>query len=226
MRKINRIINVVLIFMLFLGGGIAYSSDISCLRVPLIDDKREEEALKTLADEGEKDVDETSLLKGKKILIVQDDDSIYIEQKIECAEIGAKEDDIIKAVYYQEAIKALQKDRFDLVLLDMGFPDKDLNNNKWAGIDVLEYMVKQDIIMPVLVYSSRVDKLEDIIMNINSVKHQYLFNMKDKLGKFIEVFKTGESHSAFPKRVQSLLQRNNAISIEQKFPSEEALTGL
>lgn len=35
MRKIQKIINIALISMLILGGGLAYSADITCLRIPL-----------------------------------------------------------------------------------------------------------------------------------------------------------------------------------------------
>jgi hypothetical protein len=46
MRKIYKIINIALIFTLILGGGIAYSADISCLRVPFVNSERKQKVIK------------------------------------------------------------------------------------------------------------------------------------------------------------------------------------
>lgn len=50
MRKRNKIITTALIFMLFLNGGVTYSSDISCLRIPIGAKEREEETLRVLSE--------------------------------------------------------------------------------------------------------------------------------------------------------------------------------
>lgn len=192
----------------------------------MIDNKRKEEALKTFADEEDKNIDETSLLKGKKILIIQDDSEIYMKQETLCIDIGAEKSNVTIAVDYRQAIKELQKNKFDLILLDMGFPGENYRHNKWSGIYVLEYMISQNIMIPVLTWSTLVRELGDMVAHIDWSEHRNLFEIKNKLSKFVEVFKVGEGYYAFPERVQSLLQRNKAISIGQKFPSKEASAGL
>lgn len=181
------------------------------MRVPFDEDRERQEAL--LPSNG--DVKPASLLKGKKILIVEDDNEKFFDEASACESKGAEENDIVRAWNYREAIAALKKGKFDLIFLDMEFPSKESYLTDWAGIDVLEYMISSRIIIPVLVCSGAVEKLEAMVKNIDDVEHRSLSIIKDKLSYFIEIFNparfpidTFDPDDSFTARVQSLLQRS------------------
>ncbi len=158
-----------------------------------------------------------SNIAGKKILIIQDSNNFYNAQKWRCEQEGGN---VTRAKNYQEAIGALLKGKFDLVILDMGFPGENYDSIHWAGIDVLEFMITKNIIVPVLVHSSRVNKFKDIIDNIDNANHPNLLRIKDKLEEFVGVCKYEDP---FTERIESFLQRTKS-TLKQVISAEKIRT--
>ena len=88
-----------------------------------------------------------------KILFVEDDHNISIIAKLVFVNTSH---DVILSPSPSCAIKALDVDDFDVIILDMTFPIG-------SGEDVLSYMVENNIDIPVFIHSGYVTKYEAII---------------------------------------------------------------
>jgi DNA-binding response OmpR family regulator len=90
------------------------------------------------------------MLNTQKILIVEDDPSINDLLSDFLSDEGYQ---VTPRSNGRAALAELQKDSYDLMLLDMGLPDM-------TGNDVLQQMMKQALETPVIVVSANANQLQ------------------------------------------------------------------
>lgn len=135
-------------------------------------------------------------LQGKKILIVQDEQAYITTRTCYCIERGAEKKDISVAGDYETAINALDRNKFDVIILDMGFfmnsSELGMRYSSLAGLYVLEHIVLHNMEGVILIDSSGVGKdLNTIYEDINRSPNEYpsLARLgKLALGAFLGIF--------------------------------------
>lgn len=117
--------------------------------------------------------------KNKKVLIVEDNYNNYL-----LTEIVLSQTDIVidHAKDLNDFVNILQKNKYDIILMDFQLPDGD-------GFNLLEYMDKNNIITPVIIisaFASKDDELELYKLGVDyyiskPVKWDYLYSSMDKI---------------------------------------------
>jgi hypothetical protein len=112
-----------------------------------------------------------------------------------CIWSGANKENIIKTSDYEAAIAALKKNKFDVIILDMGFYMQGVATEDewdWAGLSVLEYMVSNKIITPILIDSNTVQRDLDMLyqkIKKYSARYPNLARLgTDTLNRFLGLF--------------------------------------
>ncbi|MDP8213163.1 MAG: hypothetical protein P9X22_07760 [Candidatus Zapsychrus exili] len=166
-------------------------------------------------------------LENRKILIVQDRPIDAKIQKRILLGMDAREENITIAADYNSAKEALANSAFDLILLDMGFPmEAGDGAYTWAGITFMEHMVSKGLIIPIMVYSNKVNKLETLLANISKTQHKELFKIKNNIHEFTTVFIPGADRTVHAKAIHSLLRYNDAKLLElDAFDNRDLFSG-
>ena len=111
----------------------------------------------------------------KKILVVEDEKPIARALELKLKKSGM---DVLSAGNGVEALNLLNKQKFDLILLDLIMPEID-------GFKVLEEMRKNKITTPVLVWSD-LSQREDIKKAENLGANGYLVKFETSLAEVVE----------------------------------------
>lgn len=117
-------------------------------------------------------------LETKKILIAEDERPLAKALSLKFTKTGAK----VTSVYNgQEALKILQKEKFDYILLDLMMPIV-------GGFEVLEFLNKKKINTPVSVLSN-LGQEEDVKHAKNLGAKNYFVKADSQLAKIVEYVK-------------------------------------
>lgn len=131
--------------------------------------------------------------KSFSILLVEDEENLQEALKLNLELEGYT---VTSAYNGLEALKAVQQEYFDLVILDVMLPEID-------GISVLETIRLQNLDMPVLILSAK-NSSADRVLGLKKGADDYLtkpFNLEELL-----------------LRVQKLIRKSEQISVKQPLP--------
>ncbi|MBU1853710.1 MAG: LuxR C-terminal-related transcriptional regulator [Candidatus Omnitrophica bacterium] len=128
-------------------------------------------------------------LEGRRILVVDDNDTRSEMLRSVAKTIGAEDEKMTSVEDVSSAIKAIDAEDFDIVVLDMSFPEGvDYESSPFAGLQVIEHIVAMGLNIPILVTSGRVIDLRGLIKKVTEDKYPRLFAKKGTMADFIMVF--------------------------------------
>src|ERR1700712_2989015 len=125
---------------------------------------------------------------GTTILLVEDEENLHEALKLNLELEGYK---IVSAMDGMQALKALQNQYFDLMILDIMLPEMD-------GIEVLESIRIQNNELPVLILSAK-NSSADRILGLKKGADDYLtkpFNLEELLLRVSKLIKKSEQLSS------------------------------
>jgi CheY-like chemotaxis protein len=168
-------------------------------------------------------------LKDKKILIIQDSEDLFEAQELFLRDLGVEGNNTTHTHDYESTISALEKEDFDLILLDMGFVYKGIDYMKFAGLFVIEYLLENNLSIPILTWSTNVYDFktlsEAVEKNKENIPLTYSKITQDRANLTIEFMPInklglGLSYSKFGEilfnNAEILLQRGDVQSIEKE----------